>query len=109
MSVEQKIDALNAKVDALVALISAMNGGAAGGAGAGAAAAEDDGSSHASILAFDDLVAATAANFFAACAAIEGVNNLGKLAEVRSWPVGSFNNAPTMHMSDNHSFPRPIP
>ena len=82
MSVEQKIDALSAKLDALVATIARMPAfaGALGGA-AGGAAAEDDGSAHPSILAFDDLVATHLKGYLDACNKIDGLQSLGALAQ----------------------------
>jgi len=82
MSVEQKLDALNAKLDALVSAISKVPAFAdALGGGGGAGAAEDDGSSHPSILAYDELANTHIKAYLEACGKIDGIKNLGELAQ----------------------------
>lgn len=76
-SVEQKLDALSAKVDALTALLKKLAVAGLSGAGAGVEESkEDDGSSHPSIVAYDELVNGSVSNLFKACAAIEPLKNM---------------------------------
>jgi len=79
MSVEQKIDALSAKLDLLMKMMA--SGGAGASVGGVVVEAEDDGSSHPSILAYDSLVSTHVQNYYDACDKITGTQNLGEIAK----------------------------